>query len=99
MTLHQPINSDADPAKPGESRARRIDFQNDDDKELLRSARDLTKDLGEARGSIYWSDMLVSTAIGYAGIATAILASNLVVVIVAGLVAVSYTHLTLPTKA
>jgi len=71
----------------GKTRAKRADFLNADDKDMLRAARDLTKDLGEARASIYWTDMLVSTAIGYGGIAIAILTSNLAVAIVAGLTA------------
>ncbi|WP_298300998.1 fatty acid desaturase [uncultured Erythrobacter sp.] len=86
MTMHQPIasNNSADALKP---RAKREDFQSADDKDMLRAARDLTKDLGEARGSIYWPDMLISTAAGYGGIALAILTSNLAVAIIAGLVA------------
>ena len=72
---------------PAIKRATRVDFLKDDDKDMLRAARDLTKDLGEARASIYWTDMLLSTGIGYAGIATAILTSNIWVAIVAGLIA------------
>ena len=86
----------ADPASqgPGQGqgqaiprRAVRADFQTQDDKAMLRAARDLTKDLGEARPAIYWTDMLVSAAIGYGGIALAILAENTAVAILAGLVA------------
>lgn len=86
MTMHQPLpaaNSD-DAVKV---RAKREDFQSEDDKDMLRAARDLTKDLGEARGGIYWPDMLISTAIGYGGIAVAILSSSLLLSIVAGAVA------------
>ncbi len=86
MTMHQSISSDGGPETPMR-RATRADFQTQDDKDMLRAARELTKDLGEAKGSIYWPDMLISTAIGYAGIAAAILASNLAVAIIAGLVA------------
>ena len=82
MTMHHPISSPAPAA-----RATRADFQSEDDKAMLRAARDLTKDLGEAKGRIYWPDMLISTALGYGGIALAILTSNLAVAIVAGLVA------------
>ena len=84
MTMHQAIN---DPASAASKRAVRADFQTSDDKDMLRLARELTKDLGEAKGSIYWTDMLISTGIGYAGIATAILSGNLAVSIVAGLIA------------
>ncbi|MXP30419.1 fatty acid desaturase [Erythrobacter jejuensis] len=58
-----------------------------DDKAMLRAARDLTKDLGEARGAIYWPDMLVSAGIGYAAIAGAILVSGIGVKIALGIVA------------
>ncbi|AWW75793.1 fatty acid desaturase [Erythrobacter sp. KY5] len=65
----------------------RADFIDADDKDMLRAARDLTKDLGEARASIYWPDMLISAALGYGAIALAILTSNLAVAIVSGFVA------------
>lgn len=44
-----------------------------DDMEMLRAAVELTRDISAARPGIYWPDMLVSAAIGYAGIAGAIL--------------------------
>lgn len=84
MTMHQPITS---PMPAAKTRAKRADFQTSDDKDMLRAARDLTKDLGEAKGRIYWSDMLISTAIGYGGIAAAILTDVLAVAVVAGLIA------------
>ncbi|MDY7097923.1 MAG: fatty acid desaturase [Pseudomonadota bacterium] len=74
-------------AAEGSPRAKRADFQTADDKAMLRAARDLTKDLGEAKPGIYWPDMLVSTAIGYGGIATAILTDNIALAVIAGLVA------------
>ena len=86
MTMHQSISSDATPAK-AMRRATRTDFLTQDDKDMLRAARELTKDLGEAKPGIYWPDMLISTAIGYAGIAVAIVSSNVVVAVLAGLVA------------
>ncbi|MBD2840794.1 fatty acid desaturase family protein [Erythrobacter rubeus] len=67
--------------------ATRAQFQTNDDKDMLRAARDLTKDLGEAKASIYWSDMLVSAGVGYLGMATSILSGNLAVSVVAGLIA------------
>lgn len=45
-----------------------------DDKEMLRAAVELTRDIAEARPGIYWPDMLASAAIGYAALAGAILA-------------------------
>lgn len=84
--MHQtiPSHSPSDAVKP---RAKREDFQRDDDKNMLRAARDLTKDLGEARPGFYWPDMLISTAVGYGGIALAILTSNAALAVFAGLVA------------
>ena len=87
MTMHQTLPADAAPAPRALARATRADFQLADDKAMLRAARDLTKGLGEARPGIYWPDMLVSAAIGYAGIATAILAGHVAVQLAAGLVA------------
>jgi len=86
MTQHQPITS-SEPDAHSSSPAKRADFLTSDDKDMLRAARELTKDLGKAKGNVYWPDMLVSTAIGYAGIATAILTNNLAFAVVAGLIA------------
>ena len=44
-----------------------------DDMAMLRAAAELTRDISEARPGIYWPDMLLSAALGYAGIAGAIL--------------------------
>ena len=54
---------------------------------MLRAARELTKDLGTAKPGIYWPDTLISAALGYGGIAVAILSGNVVVSVIAGLVA------------
>lgn len=83
IAMHKPI----DPAPETRPRATRADFLSTDDKDMLRAARDLTKDLGEASGRIYWTDMLISTGIGYAGIVTAVLTDNVWFAIAAGLVA------------
>lgn len=56
-----------------------------DDKAMLRAARDLTKDLEQARAAIYWPDMLGSALLGYAALAGAILVAS---PLVAGLCAV-----------
>ncbi|MEL6876545.1 MAG: fatty acid desaturase [Pseudomonadota bacterium] len=77
-------------AKAGDgppAKATRAQFQSVDDKDMLRAARDLTKDLGQAKASIYWPDMLISTGLGYAGIAGAILSPNVLLAVVFGLVA------------
>lgn len=80
MTMHQPL-----PAAP--VKATRAAFMAEDDKAMLRAARDLTKGLGDAKAGIYWPDMLVSAGVGYAGIAVAIVSASVAVKLVAGLVA------------
>ena len=59
-----------------------------DDMELLRAAVELTRDISTARADIYWPDMLLSAALGYAGLAGAILAASMPVAVLSGLVAV-----------
>ncbi|MGB7409477.1 MAG: fatty acid desaturase [Pontixanthobacter sp.] len=58
-----------------------------DDKAMLRAARDLTKDIAQARPRIYWTDMLLSAGIGYGALAGAILLDNLFVAVMLGIVA------------
>jgi fatty acid desaturase len=58
-----------------------------DDREMLRAAVELTRDLQEARPGIYWPDMLVSAAVGYAGVAGAILTPQPLLAVPCGLVA------------
>lgn len=80
MTMHQTI-----PAQP--AKATRVQFMAEDDKAMLRAARDLTKGLGEAKPGIYWPDMLLSAGIGYGALALTILSESLAVQLAAGLVA------------
>ena len=87
MTMQTPAEPRLGHADGLPRRAVRADFLSADDKTMLRAARDLTSDLGTARPAIYWADMLVSTAIGYAGIATAILSDSVAIAVLAGLVA------------
>ncbi len=87
MTLHQTIDQSAAIARQPVPRATRAQFMVDDDKAMLRAARDLTKGLGEAKPGIYWPDMLISAGVGYAGIAVAILSASVGVKVAAGLVA------------
>lgn len=47
-----------------------------DDKEMLRAAVELTRDISTALPGIYWPDMLVSAAFGYTALAGAILLDN-----------------------
>lgn len=72
--------------RPAQKPATRADFIDQDDKAMLRAARDLTKGLGEAKPAIYWPDMLGSAILGYATLAVAILAESPGVMIGAGLV-------------
>lgn len=58
-----------------------------DDKEMLRAAVELTRDLQTARDGIYWTDLLISAGIGYAALAGAILITNPVLAVISGLVA------------
>lgn len=67
MTMHQPIA-----AQRGASSGERI-AATPDDMAMLRAAVELTRDISAARGAIYWPDMLVSAALGYAGVVGAIL--------------------------
>ncbi len=57
-----------------------------DDKAMLRAARDLTKDIADARPAIYWADMLGSALVGYAALAGAILTDSTGLAIALGLV-------------
>ncbi|THD38045.1 MAG: fatty acid desaturase [Sphingomonas sp.] len=59
----------------------------DDDKVMLKTAADLTRDLNTARPAIYWSDMLASAAIGYAALIAAMAAPSLGWTVLAGVVA------------
>jgi fatty acid desaturase len=58
-----------------------------DDKEMLRAAVELTRDLSVARDAIYWTDLLVSAGLGYAGLAGAILLHSPVLAVASGLIA------------
>jgi fatty acid desaturase len=58
-----------------------------DDKEMLRAAVELTRDLATARPAIYWTDMLASAALGYATLAGTILVSSLPLAAVCGVIA------------
>ena len=80
LTMHRPFPAASE-------RATRAAFMAEDDKAMLRAARDLTKGLGEAKPAIYWADMLVSAGVGYAGIALAIVSASVAVKLAAGLVA------------
>lgn len=85
MTAYQIL----DPAAP-DMRApeRRVHAAIPDDKQMLRAAADLTRDIGTARPAIYWSDMLACAVVGYAALAGAILVTSPWLAAACGLVAV-----------
>ncbi len=85
--MNAPLAPSADASDGAPAKATRAQFQSEDDKDMLRAARDLTKDLGQAKPGIYWADMLISTGIGYGGIAAAILTSSVPLAVVFGLIA------------
>ncbi len=58
-----------------------------DDMAMLRAATALTRDIADARPGIFWPDMLLSAALGYAGLAGAILLDNPWAALASGLVA------------
>ena len=59
-----------------------------DDKTMLRTAADLTRDLNAARPGVYWADLLACVAIGYPALVVAASVSSLGLGLVAGIVAV-----------
>ncbi len=58
-----------------------------DDKAMLRTAADLTRDLVAARPAIYWSDMLASVTVGYGALGVAIGTSSTAIMVIAAIVA------------
>nr|WP_183933828.1 fatty acid desaturase [Sphingomicrobium lutaoense] len=58
-----------------------------DDKEMLRAAAQLTRDLKEPDARIFWADLILSALLGYGALALAILSGELAVKLAAGLVA------------
>ena len=58
-----------------------------DDTAMLRAAADLTRELHTANPRIYWTDFLISVAIGYGALAMAIAAGSVGLGVAAGVVA------------
>ncbi|MEQ6332090.1 fatty acid desaturase [Sphingobium sp. MK2] len=77
MTVHDPILAAAQRARATIP----------DDTAMLRAAAELTRDYSVANPRIYWPDMLGSALIGWAGMAGAIMAHNVAIAIVCGVVA------------
>ena len=80
-TLRQTTAQDLGPA-PVAAAARR-----GDDNAMLKAAANLTRDLNVPRAAIYWTDMLGSALVGYAGLFAAMTAAGWVALL-AGFVAV-----------
>ncbi len=59
-----------------------------EDREMLRKAAELTRDLNVAKPSIYWADFLGSAAIGYGAMAAAMLVDNIPLAIFAAFVSI-----------
>ncbi|WP_422785405.1 fatty acid desaturase family protein [Qipengyuania profundimaris] len=84
MNAHQPMPSDDFVARRDAGAGWHA--QMPDDKAMLRAARDLTKDIAEARPAIYWPDMIGSALLGYVAIAAAILVDGALEKIAFGIV-------------
>jgi len=86
MTVHESISvSDAQPLGSG-APVRKSAVP--DDKEMLRAAVDLTRDIAAARPELYWPDMLASAAIGYGALAGAIVSHNVWIVLACAAISV-----------
>src|SRR5690242_19578643 len=59
-----------------------------DDKEMLRTAADLTRELNAPRPAIYWGDLIASCVVGYGALVAAFLAPSLGWTIAASVIAV-----------
>ncbi len=59
-----------------------------EDMAMIRAAAELTRDINNPRPLIYWGDMLSSAAIGYAGLAGAIMATSLPIALASAVVSV-----------
>jgi hypothetical protein len=59
-----------------------------DDKEMMRAAAELTRDIATHRPGIYWADMLGSALLGYAALAGAMLLSPAWLAVASGAMAV-----------
>ncbi|HVF93669.1 MAG TPA: fatty acid desaturase [Sphingomonas sp.] len=57
-----------------------------DDKAMLRTAAELTRDLNAARPSIYWFDLVASAVVGWGALLVAVTADTTLVAVVAGIV-------------
>jgi len=84
MTMYETISPSAQGA--GRTQERKSAPAIADDKEMLRAAVELTRDLAQARPGIYWPDMIVSAVVGYGALAGAIWVRQPALAVVLGLV-------------
>ncbi len=88
MSVYQTIGpAESQPAERMASPAAPARVAIPDDKDMLRAAVELTRDISTARPAIYWTDMLVSAAVGYTALAATILADRPAIAVPCGLVA------------
>lgn len=76
------VERGADAAPIAPAKARPVE-----DKAMLKAAADLTRDLNKPNPAIYWTDLIVSAAIGYGALLAAILAPSVGWMLAAALVA------------
>jgi fatty acid desaturase len=84
MTMYETISPSAQGA--GRTQERKPAPAIADDKEMLRAAVELTRDLAQARPGIYWPDMIVSAVVGYGALAGAIWVRQPALAVVLGLI-------------
>lgn len=88
MTTHT-LDEQARPANAGATaRTAATPLKGGDDRDMLRIAAAVARDLSEPDPAIYWPDMLASAVIGYVALAGAILVDGLLPALACGLIAV-----------
>lgn len=85
MTAIQTINPAADAFAPAAPLKK---SEIPDDRELLRAAAELTRDISTARPDIYWPDMLLSALVGFGALAGAILIGDTALALLCGAISV-----------
>ena len=84
--MNTTLSFDRDPAGASVRSAGRAAIA--DDKAMLRAAAELTRDINAPRPLIYWGDLILSSAVGYAALVGAILAPAAGWTVVLGIVSV-----------
>lgn len=76
--LHQPGDAEISPSKKARN----------NDNVMIRAAAKLTRDLNAPRPAIYWADFLASVFVGYGSLFMAIMAQNILLLIIAAMISV-----------